>query len=106
MGTIPAVSDQPIQMSTGLPSTVLPPPPPDAAAALRDALAGEGDRRAAVATVVARWPRFLDAWAELGDHGRDTLLPSTFLLFSLNCYSICIPTFLWSFVFLHYTFSS
>ena len=73
MGTIPAVSDQPIQMSTGLPDTVLPPPPADAAAALDAAMAAEGNRRAAVAAVVARWPRLLDGWAELGDLGRDTI---------------------------------
>lgn len=29
------------------------------------------DRRAAVADVVARWPRHLEAWARLGDLGRD-----------------------------------
>ena len=28
-------------------------------------------RRHAVSEVVARWPRFLDAWARLGDLGRD-----------------------------------
>lgn len=31
----------------------------------------EADRRAAVAGVVAGAPRFLDAWAALGDLGRD-----------------------------------
>jgi len=67
LGTIPAVSDQSIRMSSGLPTTVLPAPPEDAAAALVAA----GDQRAAVADVVAGWPRFLDAWAALGDLGRD-----------------------------------
>jgi hypothetical protein len=51
---------------------VLPPPTPAAAAALADALALDGEAgRAALASVAARWPRFLDAWAALGDIGRD-----------------------------------
>ena len=46
--------------------------PADAVAALEDALARpEAGRREAVAAVVARWPRFLDAWARLGALGRD-----------------------------------
>ncbi len=61
-------------MSSGLPTTVHPPPDPEAAAGLRAALAGpEGDRRAAVARVVAAAPRFLDGWATLGDLGRDPI---------------------------------
>src|SRR5262249_27865814 len=41
-------------------------------AALDAALAVEPDRRrAAVAEVVAHWPRFLDAWARLGELARD-----------------------------------
>ena len=64
--------ERPIAMTSGVPSTVLPPPDPQAAAALSDALALDGDaRRAALASVAARWPRFLDAWAALGDVGRD-----------------------------------
>jgi hypothetical protein len=56
----------------GPPATALDPEPPDAVAALRDALAApSAERRAAVAAVVARWPRFLDAWARLGDEARD-----------------------------------
>jgi hypothetical protein len=39
---------------------------------LREALAQpSADRREAISGVVARWPRFLDAWARLGDHARD-----------------------------------
>jgi hypothetical protein len=30
-----------------------------------------GERREAVSAVVARWPRYLDAWARLGDLARD-----------------------------------
>jgi Protein of unknown function (DUF3151) len=62
-----------VQVSqSGPPETVLDPEPPEAVAALVDALTGaEPELRAAVASVVARWPRFLDGWARLGDHGRD-----------------------------------
>jgi Protein of unknown function (DUF3151) len=57
---------------SGPPETVLDPEPADALAALQAALAApEGVRRDQVAAVVARWPRFLDAWARLGDLGRD-----------------------------------
>jgi hypothetical protein len=57
---------------SGPPETVLNPEPDDALEALRAALAQpiEG-RRDAVADVCARWPRFLDAWAQLGRLGRD-----------------------------------
>jgi len=66
--------DQPISMSQGLPSTVLPVAEPAAAKALADALALQGDaRRAGLGAVAARWPRYLDAWAALGDHGRDEI---------------------------------
>jgi Protein of unknown function (DUF3151) len=58
--------------SQGPPETVLAPEPADALAALDAALASEPDaRRAAVSQVVARWPRFLDAWARLGELARD-----------------------------------
>ena len=61
-------------MSGGLPSTVLPPAEPAAATALADALALDGDaRRAALGAVAARWPRYLDVWAALGDQGRDEI---------------------------------
>ncbi len=67
--------DRPIQMTThGPPSTVLPTPDPAAADALWEAVAADVEsRRDAVATVVARWPRFVDAWAYLGDLGRDDI---------------------------------
>jgi hypothetical protein len=67
------MSDSPVQLSqSGPPETVLDDEPAEALAALEAALAGpEGERRAAVADVVARWPRFLDAWARLGALGRD-----------------------------------
>jgi hypothetical protein len=65
--------ERPIGLSTqGPPATVLDPEPADALAALETALAGpEATRRAALAAVVARWPRFLDGWARLGGAARD-----------------------------------
>ena len=67
--------DRPVQLFTsGPPSTVVPDPEPAARFALQQALAVEGDgRRAAVAAVVAKWPRYVDAWARLGDLGRDDI---------------------------------
>jgi hypothetical protein len=67
------VSDQPVRLTTsGPPETVLDPEPAEAIAALDAALAHpEGERRDGVAAVVARWPRFIDAWARLGELGRD-----------------------------------
>jgi hypothetical protein len=57
---------------SGPPETVLSPEPADALAALAEARAAEpGDRRDRVAAVAARWPRFLDAWASLGELARD-----------------------------------
>lgn len=57
---------------SGPPETVLDPEPHDALDALAQALAAAPDaRRAAVAEVCARWPRFLDAWARLGELARD-----------------------------------
>jgi hypothetical protein len=67
------MSDRPIQFSPGgLPETVLAPAPVEARDALEAALAMDGEgRRAAIAAVVARYPRFLDGWARLGEHARD-----------------------------------
>ena len=68
------MADQsPVNLSpSGLPTTVVDPEPPDALAALALALEQPDDtRRAAVAEVVAHWPRFLDAWARLGEWARD-----------------------------------
>lgn len=68
------MTDLPIQMSSGLPTTVLPPPAPAYAERLAAALALAGaDRRTAVAAVVASSPRSLDGWAAMGDLGRDTI---------------------------------
>ena len=68
------MSDQPIQFSSGLPTTVLPSVDAELASRLADALGEPTEtRRAAVAGVVASAPRYLDGWAELGDLGRDTI---------------------------------
>jgi hypothetical protein len=68
------VTDRPIGIHRGgPPETELPPPTPEITAALDAALA-ESDpaaRRVAVSAVVARWPRFLDGWARLGELARD-----------------------------------
>jgi hypothetical protein len=67
------MSDLPVSFSPqGIPETVLDPEPADALRALQDALrTSDEDRRSAVSNVVARWPRFLDAWARLGELARD-----------------------------------
>ena len=57
---------------SGPPETVLAPEPADVLAALAEArAASDGERRDQVAAVVARWPRFLDGWASLGELARD-----------------------------------
>ena len=66
--------DRPISLSTsGPPETVLirSRPPPCRACAAREL--PEGEARAAIAAVVARFPRFLDGWARLGQLGRDDM---------------------------------
>ena len=63
-----------VSFTSGPPETVLEAEPDDVLAALRAALSQpDGERRAAVAAVVADHPRFLDGWARLGDCGRDTV---------------------------------
>lgn len=64
---------RPVNLSTtGLPSTVLPPADPAQRHALLQAAGSPDDvRHARVSEVVASYPRFLDAWATLGDLGRN-----------------------------------
>ena len=71
----PDIGSRPIGLSpTGLPSTVLPPADPAAQHLLEQALQAPSDtRRAQVAQVAARYPRWLDVWAALGDLGRDPI---------------------------------
>jgi Protein of unknown function (DUF3151) len=64
--------EQPVDLSSGLPETVLPDPPAEAADRLAAALVEPVERRRdAVASVVAAFPRYLDGWARLGELGRD-----------------------------------
>jgi hypothetical protein len=66
------MSDSPVNLSAGLPETVLPEPPAEAADRLAAALGEPIERtRDAVAAVVAAYPRYLDAWARLGELARD-----------------------------------
>jgi hypothetical protein len=67
-----AMSDSPVNLSAGLPETILPPPPAELASRLSDALVAPIEqRREAVSHVVADNPLFLDGWATLGDLARD-----------------------------------
>ena len=69
------MSDQPVSLSSsGPPDTVIPAEAPEAVQALSEALAaGEDQRKLEVAAVAARWPRFLDAWARLGELAEDAV---------------------------------
>jgi hypothetical protein len=63
-----------VNLTAGIPETVLMPEDPEARAALAAALTEPIDvRRDAVAAVAAGWPRDLDAWARLGQLGRDDI---------------------------------
>jgi hypothetical protein len=65
-------SDRPVNFTaSGPPETVLDPEPAEAQEALAEAL--ESGARDDLAEVVARWPRFLDGWARLGNAGRDSV---------------------------------
>jgi hypothetical protein len=66
------MSDQPIHMSSGLPTTVLPEPDVAISRAMTAALNSD-DPRSAIASVVADHPRSSEAWAAWGDHGRDVV---------------------------------
>lgn len=64
--------ENPVNLSSGLPETALDPEPAEAREALAAALAvPEELKRDAVAQVVTRWPRYLDAWSRLGDLASD-----------------------------------
>lgn len=62
------MAEQPINLTpSGPPTTVMPPAPADALQALSAALdPAVDDQRAALESVVARWPRCLDGWVALG----------------------------------------
>lgn len=60
--------------SSGPPETVLAPPPGEAGDALDRALQlAPAERKAALDAVVARYPRFVDAWTQLGRVARDDI---------------------------------
>ena len=68
------MSDLPVNLSSGLPSTVLPEADAPLRHRLAQALAAPPDeRREAVAAVVADHPAVSEVWAALGDVGRDTI---------------------------------
>ena len=71
------MADQPVNLSSGLPETLLDPDPVEVLEALDAARAATdappGHRRDAIAAVVAKWPRFLDGWARLGESARDPI---------------------------------
>ena len=56
-----------VSFSSGLPETILDPEPAEAVTALAEA----GDDLRAVGLVCTRWPKFLGAWARLGDLAPD-----------------------------------
>ena len=63
------MSDTPVNLTGGLPETILPPGPGDTDVLLESA----GPDREAVAAIVADEPRFLAGWATLGDLARDPI---------------------------------
>jgi hypothetical protein len=67
------MADRPVTLTTGIPETVLDAEPAAAQAALASALAltDPAERHQAVSNVVAAYPRYLDAWAQLGALGRN-----------------------------------
>ena len=67
------MTDRPVNLNpSGPPETILDPEPAATESALEAALSRPLDeQRRAVADVVAANPRCLQAWAELGDRGRD-----------------------------------
>jgi hypothetical protein len=64
------MSDSPVNLSSGLPETVLPAAPEDATNALASARQ-QTDPREALSQVVARYPTFIEGWARLSEVARD-----------------------------------
>ena len=69
------MTDRPVTLTTGLPETIVDLEPPAALKGLSEALAiaDPAARRDAVSLVAARYPRMLDAWAQVGRLGRDPI---------------------------------
>jgi hypothetical protein len=68
-----------VNFSSGLPETVLPAPPEEWTRALADADALSGQARVqAVKAVAARYPRHLEAWADLAELADDEITSYAF----------------------------
>ncbi|MFV0316999.1 MAG: DUF3151 family protein [Microthrixaceae bacterium] len=69
------MTNSPVNLHTdGVPQTRLQAVPTEQSTQLDEALAEpESRRRAAVVAVLTRWPDYLEAWARLGDLGRDPI---------------------------------
>jgi hypothetical protein len=64
--------DAAVNLSRGLPETVLPAPPEEWTEALADAFTMSGaERETAVEAVARAYPRFLEAWASLAELAED-----------------------------------
>lgn len=59
------------------PETILPDPPPEAAQALAEAMSAPTPQ-SELASVAARWPRFLAAWAALSEQSEDPVTAYAF----------------------------
>jgi hypothetical protein len=64
-----------IPLGQAPPETVLPEPPAEAEQALTDAMPGG---QAALASVAARWPRYLAVWAALSEQSEDPVTAYAF----------------------------
>ena len=69
------MSEHPIQFSAGrIPETVIADYDEIAVSALNEALgAPDAERKAKVADVAGRWPRYLDAWVALGQLSKENI---------------------------------
>jgi Protein of unknown function (DUF3151) len=66
-----------IPLGQAPPETVLPEPPPGAEQALAEAVSAP-EPLAALASVAARWPRYLAAWAALSEQSEDRVVAYAF----------------------------
>ena len=68
-----------VNFSPGLPETILPSPPEEWTRALADAGGPSGpERELAVRSVAARYPRYIEAWAELAELADDDIASYAF----------------------------
>ena|GEM_PF-36777 len=75
LGSFVMTDSRPVNLTpSGPPETILPFEAPEARQRLEQALAAPPEeRRAAISTVVAAYPRWSEAWERLGDLGRDPI---------------------------------